>query len=63
MMTNQNKINFIINIRQKSFVSFLDYISSKDKEFIKFIKAEYSNMSSNELDIEFTYYKQYKPIA
>ena len=63
MITNQNKINFIINIRQQKIVSFLDYINPNNKDLIKFVKVEYSNMSSNELDIEFTYYKQYKPIA
>tara|TARA_R110000744_G_C19137845_1_gene537872 strand:+ start:468 stop:683 length:216 start_codon:yes stop_codon:yes gene_type:complete len=59
MITNQNKINFIINIRQQKIVSFLDYINPNNKDLIKFVKEEYSNMSIEELNIEYAYYNEY----
>ena len=59
MITNQNKINFILNIRQQSFVSFLDYINPNNKDLIKFVKEEYYNMSNGELNIEYAYYNEY----
>ena len=58
-MTNQNKINFIINIRQQKIVSFLDYINPNNKDLIKFVKEEYYNMSNGELNIEYAYYNEY----
>jgi len=55
-MTRQNKIDFIINERQQSFVNFLEYINPQDKDFIKSLREEYSKMDNEELNIEFNYY-------
>jgi len=55
-MTRQDKINFIINERQQSFVNFLEYINPQDKDFIKSLRDEYSKMDNKELNIEFNYY-------
>ena len=55
-MTRQNKIDFIINERQQSFVNFLEYINPQDKDFIKSLREEYSKMDNKELNIEFNYY-------
>ena len=55
-MTRQDKINFIINERQQSFVNFLEYINPQDKDFIKSLREEYSKMDNEELNIEFNYY-------
>ena len=55
-MTKQDKINFIINERQQSFVNFLEYVNPQDKDFIKFLRNEYSKMDNEELNIEFNYY-------
>jgi len=55
-MTRQNKIDFIINERQQSFVNFLEYVNPQDKDFIKFLREEYSKMDNEELNIEFNYY-------
>ena len=55
-MTRQDKINFIINERQQSFVNFLEYINPQDKDFIKSLRNEYSKMDNKELNIEFNYY-------
>ena len=55
-MTRQNKIDFIINERQQSFVNFLEYVNPQDKNFIKSLRDEYSKMDNEELNIEFNYY-------
>jgi len=55
-MTRQNKIDFIINERQQSFVNFLEYVNPQDKDFIKSLRDEYSKMDNQELNIEFNYY-------
>jgi hypothetical protein len=55
-MTRQNKIDFIINERQQSFVNFLEYVNPQDKDFIKSLRDEYSKMDNEELNIEFNYY-------
>tara|TARA_R100000734_G_C3207272_1_gene23807 strand:+ start:279 stop:482 length:204 start_codon:yes stop_codon:yes gene_type:complete len=55
-MTRQDKINFIINERQQSFVNFLEYVNPQDKDFIKSLRDEYSKMDNEELNIEFNYY-------
>lgn len=55
-MTRQDKINFIINERQQSFVNFLEYVNPQDKNFIKSLRDEYSKMDNEELNIEFNYY-------
>jgi hypothetical protein len=55
-MTRQNKIDFIINERQQSFVNFLEYVNPQDKDFIKSLREEYSKMDNEELNIEFNYY-------
>ena len=55
-MTRQNKIDFIINERQQSFINFLEYVNPQNKDFIKFMKQEYSKMDNQELNIEFNYY-------
>ena len=55
-MTRQDKINFIINERQQSFVNFLEYVNPQDKDFIKSLRDEYSKMDDEELNIEFNYY-------
>ena len=55
-MKRQNKIDFIINERQQSFINFLEYVNPKDKEFIKSLREEYSKMDNEELNIEFNYY-------
>ena len=55
-MTRQNKIDFIINERQQSFINFLEYVNPKNKDFIKFMRQEYSKMDNQELNIEFNYY-------
>ena len=55
-MTRQNKIDFIINERQQSFVNFLEYVNPQDKDFIKSLRDEYSKMDNKELNIEFNYY-------
>lgn len=55
-MTRQNKIDFIINERQQSFVNFLEYVNPQDKDFIKSLREEYSKMDNQELNIEFNYY-------
>ena len=55
-MTRQDKINFIINERQQSFINFLEYVNPQDKDFIKSLREEYSKMDNEELNIEFNYY-------
>lgn len=55
-MTRQDKINFIINERQQSFINFLEYVNPQDKDFIKSLRDEYSKMDNEELNIEFNYY-------
>jgi len=55
-MTRKDKINFIINERQQSFVNFFEYVNPQDKDFIKSLKDEYSKMDNEELNIEFSYY-------
>jgi len=55
-MTRQDKINFIINERQQSFINFLEYVNPQDKDFIKSLRDEYSKMDDEELNIEFNYY-------
>jgi len=55
-MTRQNKIDFIINERQQSFVNFLEYVNPQDKDFIKSLRDEYLKMDNQELNIEFNYY-------
>ena len=55
-MTRQNKIDFIINERQQSFINFLEYVNPQNKDFIKFMRQEYSKMDNQELNIEFNYY-------
>ena len=55
-MTRQDKINFIINERQQSFVNFLEYVNPQDKDFIKSLRDEYLKMDNEELNIEFNYY-------
>ena len=55
-MTRQDKINFIINERQQSFVNFLEYVNPQDKDFVKSLRDEYSKMDNEELNIEFNYY-------
>ena len=55
-MTRQNKIDFIINERQQSFVNFLEYVNPQYKDFIKSLREEYSKMDNQELNIEFNYY-------
>jgi|TARA_R110000772_G_scaffold214085_1_gene324657 hypothetical protein len=54
--TVKNKIDFIINERQQSFVNFLEYVNPENKDFIKYLRDEYSKMDSQELNIEFNYY-------
>jgi len=56
IMTRQNKIDFIINERQQSFINFLEYVNPQNKDFIKFMRQEYSKMDNQELNIEFNYY-------
>jgi len=55
-MTRQDKINFIINERQQSFINFLEYVNPQDKDFVKSLRDEYSKMDNEELNIEFNYY-------
>jgi hypothetical protein len=55
-MKREDKINFIINERQQSFVNFLEYVNPQDKDFIKSLRDEYSKMDNQELNIEFNYY-------
>lgn len=55
-MTREQKIDFIINERQQSFVNFLEYVNPQDKDFIKSLRDEYSKMDNEELNIEFNYY-------
>ena len=54
--TVKNKIDFIINERQQSFVNFLEYVNPENKDFIKYLRDEYSKMDSQELNIELNYY-------
>ena len=55
-MTRKNKIDFIINERQQSFINFLEYVNPQNKDLIKFMRQEYSKMDNQELNIEFNYY-------
>ena len=55
-MTRKDKINFIINERQQSFVNFLEYVNPQDKDFVKSLRDEYSKMDNEDLNIEFNYY-------